>query len=453
MLQITNNTLPEEAKKVHLESRLKNHISHWHFSFRRLLLLLLAIFLVFMFMPWTQNVQAVGNLTALRPEHRPQTIHATIAGRIEQWYVMEGQSVRKGDTIVYISEVKSDYFDPQLVERVGNQVSAKEGSIQSYGGKADALSQQMRAMEREMRNKLSQIENKIQQNALKIVSDSIGILQAQNDVKVAQRQFEGMKAMYDKGLESLTKFEERRLKLIDAETKLVKAVNALEISRNEFNNARIERTLTQNEFASKLAKTDSERFSTLSDQYDAKASVQKLRIERTSYAIRSGFYYIVAPQDGYIIKALKPGIGEIIKEGDALVSIMPADAELAVEMYVKPIDIPLLSTGRTVRFMFDGWPAFFFSGWPGLSLGTYAGQVVAIDRNISTNGKFRVLVAPAANEATWPEALRIGGGAKGIALLNDVPVWYELWRMLNGFPPDMYKGTATSMPTDKTQGK
>ena len=89
--------------------------------------------------------------------------------------------------------------------------------------------------------------------------------------------------------------------------------------------------------------------------------------------------------------------------------------------------------------MFDGWPAFFFSGWPGLSLGSYAGHVVAIDRNISTNGKFRVLVAPAPNDAPWPEALRPGGGAKGIALLNDVPLWYELWRMLNGFPPDMYQ--------------
>ena len=290
-----------------------------------------------------------------------------------------------------------------------------------------------------------QIENKILQNNLKVVSDSMAIIQSENDLKVARRQLESMKAMYDKGLESLTKLEERRLKLVDVETKLIKAINALEISRNEQRNARIELNLTRNEFANKLAKTDSERFSTLSDQYDAQASVQKLRIERSNYALRSGFYYIVAPQDGYIVKAMKPGIGEIVKEGDPIVSIMPSAAELAVEMYVKPIDIPLLETGRGVRFMFDGWPAFFFSGWPGLSLGTYAGHVVAIDRNISPNGKFRVLVAPVKGDVEWPHALRMGGGAKGIALLNNVPVWYELWRMLNGFPPDMYQ----SMDTDK----
>jgi hypothetical protein len=25
-----------------------------------------------------------------------------------------------------------------------------------------------------------------------------------------------------------------------------------------------------------------------------------------------------------------------------------------------------------------------------------------------------------------------------MALLKDVPIWYELWRRLNGFPPEYY---------------
>jgi hypothetical protein len=33
----------------------------------------------------------------------------------------------------------------------------------------------------------------------------------------------------------------------------------------------------------------------------------------------------------------------------------------------------------------------------------------------------------------------MGTGAQGIALLKDVPIWYELWRNINGFPPDYYK--------------
>jgi hypothetical protein len=35
--------------------------------------------------------------------------------------------------------------------------------------------------------------------------------------------------------------------------------------------------------------------------------------------------------------------------------------------------------------------------------------------------------------------LKIGSGAQGIVLLKDVPIWYELWRNVNGFPPDFYQ--------------
>ncbi len=91
-----------------------------------------------------------------------------------------------------------------------------------------------------------------------------------------------------------------------------------------------------------------------------------------------------------------------------------------------------------MNFIFDGWPAFVFSGWPNLTFGTYEGKVVAIDNNIGHNGAFRILVAPDESNKPWPAALRPGGGARCIALLNNVPLWYELWRQLNGFPADFY---------------
>lgn len=439
MLNISENPVHCEQDLQGLKATAATGLPPRHISFRNLLLLLLGLFLAFMFLPWTQNIRADGIVTTLRPEQRPQTIHATIAGRIERWYVTEGQSVRKGDTIVHLSEVKADYFDPNLINRVGNQVDAKQGAIEAYNRKIGALDMQTEAMRRELDSKISQVRNKIAQGELKIVSDSIKVRQAEIDLQIAQRQHNGTKALYDKGLKSLSEFEEKRLKQQEAETKIVAAKNSLETSRRELDVYRAELRLTQNEYANKIAKAQSDKFSTESEKYDALATVNKLQIERDNYARRSAFYYITAPQDGYIVKAIKPGIGEIIKEGDPVVSIQPAGYQLAVEMYVKPLDLPLISPGRKVRFVFDGWPAFFFSGWPGMSLGTFGGRVVAIDRNISANGKFRVLVAPDENEQAWPDALQIGGGAKGISLLDDVLLGYELWRVLNGFPPDLYQ--------------
>jgi hypothetical protein len=118
---------------------------------------------------------------------------------------------------------------------------------------------------------------------------------------------------------------------------------------------------------------------------------------------------------------------------------MPANNALAVELMVKPIDFPLLSKGQKVRFIFDGWPAFVFSGWPGASAGTYGGVIVAIDNFTNEFGEYRVLVAPDPDDLSWPTGIRVGAGAHGMALLNDVPIAYELWRQFNGFPPDYYQ--------------
>jgi hypothetical protein len=95
--------------------------------------------------------------------------------------------------------------------------------------------------------------------------------------------------------------------------------------------------------------------------------------------------------------------------------------------------------GAKVRIQFDGWPAIVFSGWPNVSYGTYGGKIVAIENFISDNGKYRVLISPDPEAETWPSDVRVGSGAITMALLEDVPIWFELWRKLNGFPPNYYK--------------
>ena len=132
---------------------------------------------------------------------------------------------------------------------------------------------------------------------------------------------------------------------------------------------------------------------------------------------------------------------------------MPLDYQPAVEMLVRPVDIPLFSIGNDIRFIFDGWPAVVFSGWPDLSYGTFSGRVFAIDRFTGGEGTFRVLIAPNPDKRPWPKALSIGTGAKSIALLKQVPVWYEIWRRLNGFPPDYYQSTQKGGEPDKTTMK
>ncbi len=449
MLNISPNSITQRMEMEQFRSYQQTTLSRANAMFTRWLLLSLTCVIVLLFMPWTQNIQSKGKVTTLRPEHRPQTIHSTIPGRIERWYVQEGDAVSAGDTIVYLSEVKAEYFDPELVNRTGQQVVAKEAAMRAYDNKAQALDTQIEALLSELDFKERQLTNKIRQTELKVVSDSINLERARIDQTIAERQFNRTDTLYREGLKSLTEVENKRLKMQETRAKLVSAENKLDVSRNELENVRLELSSLRYTYQEKIAKADSEKFSTLSMRFDAEATASKLRIERSNYERRNDFYFITAPQDGIVSLALKPGIGETLKEGEPLVSIVPQDYDLAVELFIKPMDFPLIRTGQEVRFIFDGWPAFIFSGWPGQSFGTYRGRIVAIDNVISPNGMYRILVAPDPEFEPWPEALRPGSGASGIALLNNVPLWYEIWRRLNGFPPDYYQENTENLPKFK----
>ncbi len=274
---------------------------------------------------------------------------------------------------------------------------------------------------------------------LKVTSDSIDYQASKINFSVSNEQYLRMKSLYDEGLRSLTDLENRNLKLQEAQAKLISQENKLLTSKNELINSKIELNGIEAEYRDKIAKASSEKYSALSGRYDTDATINKLKNQYSNYKVRTSLYFILAPQDGYVTQAKQVGLGETIKEGDDIISIMPATYDLAVQMYIKPIDLPLFEKGQKVMIQFDGWPAIIFSGWPGISYGTYEGEVLAMDNFISPNNMYRILVRPAINSQPWPEQLRVGAGVKALTLLKNVQVWYELWRQINGFPPDYYK--------------
>ncbi|MEM7486810.1 MAG: biotin/lipoyl-binding protein [Bacteroidota bacterium] len=449
MLNISTNPL---NRKVDFSSfkALKRVSYRKHYKhFNRFLIAFAIIFIIILFLPWTQNVSGKGFLTTLTPDQRPQTIQSQIPGRIEKWYVREGDFVEKGDTILHISEIKNEYFDPDLVERTGDQIRAKEMSVTSYEGKVKALNTQIGALNNERSLKLEQARNKLLQSRLKVQSDSIDLEAAKTNIMIAERQYDRTEQLEGEGLKAVTDVEEKRLKLQETQAKLISQENKLLASKNEVINAQVEINRVQAEYTDKISKAQSDMFTAQSNQFDSEAQVTKLENEFTNYSIRNDLYYIRAPQSGFINTAIQGGIGETFKEGDQLVGIMPAKYDMAVETFVEPIDLPLMHLGEKVRIQFDGWPVIIFSGWPNVSYGTYGGEIVAIETFISDNGKYRILLAPDPDDHEWPEDLRVGSGANTIALLEDVPIWFELWRQLNGFPPNYYQPQNTMADAKK----
>lgn len=370
------------------------------------------IFLIMLFVPWQQNIRGTGLVTAFNPMNRPQTVESAIAGRIQQWHVREGEYVEKGDTIITLAEIRDKFFDPQLLLRLSEQIKAKENSLTAKGDKARALTRQINALRLAMKNKIDQAQANREAERIRFLN--------------MENIFERNKKLFEAGNIPLTRYQEIEYQYQGAQA--------------DYLSAQIELDRVEAEYLDKISKAESDRSNTEADMFDNEAELAKLRNEYANMHIRNQQYQIIAPQDGVMVKAMKAGIGETIKEGDAVCTILPLTiSDMAAEMYIKAMDVPLISKGRKVRIIFDGWPALQFSGWPSVSVGTFGGEVTVIDYVNSKPGEFRILITPDKTDEPWPKQLRMGSGIKGWVMLDDVPVWYEIWRQLNGFPPSLYR--------------
>lgn len=396
-------------------------------------------FVFIMFLPWTQNIKTQGNVSTLYQEQRPQKLNSPIPGRIIKWYVKNGDVVKKGDTILQISEIKDDYLDPLLVERTQEQVQAKKGVRDYYNAKISTTENQIAAITASKDLKLNQIKIKIAQLQNKLKAEQAELTAVNNELKIAQDQLNRQNKMYEEGLVSLTQLQQRNVSYQNALAKKTSAENKLAQTQQEIAAQNIEQNAVIQEYTEKLSKTEGDRFQSMGQVAGSTGDIAKLENQVATYKVRKGLYYILATQDGQITQLTKAGIGEIVKDAETIGIIVPKKIDYIAEIYVKPVDLPLIRENQKVMLTFDGFPAIVFSGWPNSSYGTFSGKIIAIENSISENGLFKAIVAEDKTQKRWPPNMKIGTGASGIAILNDVPIWYEIWRNINGFPPDYYQ--------------
>lgn len=407
----------------HLESAKLLVTPTSHRLFFRIVAGTVAVAVLAMLLPWQQFVEGKGEVTAFSPSDRPQVVPSTIGGRIVEWYVEEGEVVTKGQPLLRIAEVKDDYLDPRTIDRYQEQLSGKLAAVSSKRDKVRQLATQISMLEQNLRLSEQKARTKVAQYEADVRASTI-------DSATSLTQLQRQQTLYDQELTRLTDLENARVKYQNAIAKLQEKRQALQ-------SAQIELNAVAFDYGEKIAKARSEQASTQAEVGEGSADVAKLRQNVQNLEIRNGFYVIRAPQNGTIIRAARAGIGEQLKEGETVVTIMPSAAQQAVALMVKPMDVPLLSVGRKVRLQFDGWPALQFAGWPSVSVGTFGGTVAVIDRVPGPKGDFRLLVIPDSAQDRWPKQLRLGSGVLGWAMLDEVRVGFEIWRRINGFPPSL----------------
>lgn len=165
----------------------------------------------------------------------------------------------------------------------------------------------------------------------------------------------------------------------------------------------------------------------------AQANIDKVNIDVR--IARQQTQLIKAQVAGIIFKRLTGQESVVVPAGAVLAQIMPETQSRAVELWIDGNDIPFVRLHQKARLQFEGWPAVQFRGWPEIAVGTFGGVVSFIDPTDNGLGLFRAVIVP---DEKWPEwqFLRQGVRVHGWVQLGKVPLWYELWRQFNGFPPE-----------------
>lgn len=153
----------------------------------------------------------------------------------------------------------------------------------------------------------------------------------------------------------------------------------------------------------------------------------------------------------YRILANAEAGGQLVRPGERLAVLVPdikseqnpdngltgeSYPGIVTELYIDGNDLPLVRVGDRAILQFEGWAAVQFASYPEAAAGTFEGRVYLIDPTAEDQGRFRILVEPAPG-TEWPDEafLRQGVRAQGWVLIGEVRLGYEIWRLLNGFPP------------------
>lgn len=427
MLNISENPIRDKVSKEVLQTFEKTSITRTIRRFLRWTGVLTAVILIILFIPWTQNIAGYGKITNYDPAVRPQDVQSPIPGRITQWFVREGDTVHAGDTLAYLAEVDPSYFDPDLLSRIDQELEAKRMAAQAYQNKADAQADQVAALK-------SSLIIKRQEMDLKVHTDSADLAAAEVNLELSRRQYMRADTLFQEGIKSRYELEQRQQTYQDAQAKFTSASNRLAQSRAE-------RQRLEADYAEYIAKARSEQYTAISSREAALAEIASLQNRRSTVEVRQSYHTVQAPQSGVVSRIYIRGIGENIKAGTPIAELFPISDDRAVEVFVRAMDMPLLREGHLAQIEFEGFPALAISGEPGVSFGTYSARVAVISQTPEPTGTFRVLLRPAEE---WPHRLPFGTGARAYILLDEVPVWYEIWRQINGFPAESYPAPTSS---------
>lgn len=406
--------------------------------------LMIGLICALMFVPWQQSVKGHGRVIAWNPTERPQTLQAAVGGRVKHVWVLEGQHVEKDQPLIEIED-----NDPNLIDNLNRARVSEQEKTALARAQVDVYSSAVKDYEAARKSAMAKARSDIEAGEKEIAAKENDVLEREAELIQATQNVERVRKAARLGLESPNNLEIAERTFATAKQKVEKSKNEVAGKKAEVEAKRADLEKIDAEYAAKIKDSSAK-------VQEAEQKVQQCQKELAylETTINRQDQIILAPRAGVVHKIWVNNNAEVLKQGDRLVTIVPDTDERAVELFVDGNDASLIQSlshnqnkfdaamggeGQLCRLQFEGWPAVQFAGWPSVAVGTFGGKVALVDPTDDGKGKFRIVIVPnkGPRDTDWPSGrfLRQGVRANGWVLLNQVPIGWELWRQLNGFPP------------------
>jgi HlyD family secretion protein len=317
-----------------------------------LLSMLIAGFLWSYFSKIDEVISTRGKLVATLPNIVLQPIETS---QIATLNVSVGQIVRKGEILATLdptvtgadlNQVKArlESLDAQVrrleAERDGKVYTGTKNEHDILQGNLDTgRSEAFRARITRLNENISRIKSSILNSDLEIKNlenrrQSLKEIETMNE-QLVEKQFQSRKGLL-----------EIRDKRLEIESTLLSVKNKENELKKELSGTEADRAAYVSEYRQKILEelvTSQRERDSLSDQL--------IKNQRRSSSIT-----IEAPEDSVVLEVAKLSRGSVIREAEALVTLVPLNASLEAEVKIDASDISNVNVGDPVRVKIDAFP-------------------------------------------------------------------------------------------------
>ena len=285
-------------------------------------------------------------------------------------HVKSGQRVKEGDLLVSLNEKQFDgdfQSRQQQLLSIGARLARLNAESQNKSVQFDAdlkkqgpefvaiESDAYDSRQRQLNSQLEMLQAQVEQKKQELEENKIALQTASNTLSLGQDERDIMSRMVAKGLEP-------KLELVRLDRSLAEAHG-----RKETASAAIKK------LQSAIVEMQSRKESlTLQFMSDARAEANKalgeyrsLQATMPAFADKKGRTEIRAPLTGIVNRVLVSTVGGVVKPGEPVAEVVPANDQLVFESHVSPTDIGFIKAGQIARIKLSAYDFSIFGAMEG----------------------------------------------------------------------------------------